>query len=1234
MAPAAIIQIYNERDLRQQREAEVHEQALRLRDLIEAEQARLVEGIWQTLAVLRQTYAVRDGDVPLCQEFMGRVTADVPTYLQLYATDQNGIVRCGTQNLPIGTSIADRLHYRQAMETNGFAVGEYIESRTSGRPVLPFALPYQNTSGTRGGVVAALLDVGWLEAYLKAKPLPADAAVTVADHKGTVIVRVPPLPGLTGTPLPERYMRLVNAKERGTSEIVTLDNRLRIVAYSPLDVEPKGLFFSVGLDRALAIAPMDRASNRSMMLFLMGLAVILAAVAVGGNILLRGPVNALVDVTRRWRDGDLSARSGAPDGGSEIATLGRAFDAMADDLERQIRQREQAERDLRQSNALLDQVLEHLPIGVFVIAADGRIVRVNPAAERIWGGARRVALDGYGAYKGWWADSKMPLEPQDWAAARAITWGETSLNEVIDIECFDGTRKTIRNAAVPLRTHDNGIAGAVALTEDITERHTAEQALRDSQARYRAIVDTAVDAMVIIDERGTVQSFNQAAERIFGYAADEVIGNNVSLLMPDPHQGTHDRYIGNYMRTGQRKIIGIGREVEGRHRDGKPIPLELSIAEWWAGDQRFFTGIMRDISRRLEAERRLKENLTLLDTIIESCPDPIFVKDRDGRYVVANSATGMVHGKLRNHLIGVVEHDLLPPEIGRTLRENDRRIMEAGHAQTFEESVFSKGHNEVRHYVSTKTPLWNGAGDVVGVIGFARDITDRKQAEVALRASEERYRGLVETQSDLILRFGPDGRFTFVNDTTCRAFGRTRDELLDTHWTRVVEPGDVERVNAAIEHARTSPDHRATVEARMLTVNGVRWYAWEGYAIFDEAGGFVELQAVGRDVTERKAMEDALRQAKEEAEQANMAKSKFLAAASHDLRQPMQSLFLFSSALSAYVQHEKGQQTLVLLERGLDTLKALLDSLLDVSRLDAGVIKPEVVNTSLLPVVQDIANAYTPVAAGVGLTFRVHPSCNVLIRTDPLLLGRMIRNLVENAIRYTKQGGIEIGCHVFNDQARIEVRDTGIGVPPEHLDRIFEEFHQIGNNERDRSQGLGLGLAIVQRLSRLLGHPVEVESELRKGSTFSIEVPLGVTKPETMVAPCAPAAPSPRGRLALVIDDDARVLMALRTVLEGWGYEVVIAGSGDEALDRVRGMDRAPDVVLSDYRLRGGEVGTQVVLRIRDALGQPVPGVILTGETSPEHQREAACHGLGIAHKPVTPRQLQGALERQLRAVE
>jgi CheY-like chemotaxis protein/anti-sigma regulatory factor (Ser/Thr protein kinase) len=306
-----------------------------------------------------------------------------------------------------------------------------------------------------------------------------------------------------------------------------------------------------------------------------------------------------------------------------------------------------------------------------------------------------------------------------------------------------------------------------------------------------------------------------------------------------------------------------------------------------------------------------------------------------------------------------------------------------------------------------------------------------------------------------------------------------------------------------------------------------------------------------------------------------------------------------------------------------------LDGLLDVSRLESGSVEPNISAFPITRLLEEISESYRPVAEGKGLRFDAASDCALAVESDPTLLGRMIRNLVENAIRYTPRGFVRLECHPTDDgRIRIDVMDSGIGIPSDQTGLIFDEFHQVGNPERDRTRGLGLGLAIVRRLSDLLGHPVVVSTEPDKGSCFSILVPKA--RQPLPVEAASPVAKPGRGRFAVLIEDDALVLIGLQATLEDFGFDVLAAGSTDEALRRLNAEGRRPDVVLTDYRLRGEDVGTHAVRRIRALFQHPIPGLVLTGETGQDTRDDAARNGLGILHKPIDPDRLSDALERQM----
>ncbi|HYH18790.1 MAG TPA: ATP-binding protein [Azospirillum sp.] len=259
--------------------------------------------------------------------------------------------------------------------------------------------------------------------------------------------------------------------------------------------------------------------------------------------------------------------------------------------------------------------------------------------------------------------------------------------------------------------------------------------------------------------------------------------------------------------------------------------------------------------------------------------------------------------------------------------------------------------------------------------------------------------------------------------------------------------------------------------------------------------GTIVWDGIAMDMTDLENARRELARARDEAESANEAKSKFLAVASHDLRQPVQSMLLFSSALGAHIATEQGREMLHFLQHSLETLKSLLDSLLDMSRLDGGAVTPQPEDIALADLLDTLSVTYAPIAQRKGLGWHVAGGDDAVVRSDPVLLGRILRNLVENAFRYTEAGQVSVHASLDGpQQVRIEVRDTGVGIPPDSLDRIFEEFHQVDDGRGAGRHGLGLGLSIVRRLAQLLGHPIEVQSAVGEGSVFAVIVPLAVCR--------------------------------------------------------------------------------------------------------------------------------------------
>ncbi len=378
---------------------------------------------------------------------------------------------------------------------------------------------------------------------------------------------------------------------------------------------------------------------------------------------------------------------------------------------------------------------------------------------------------------------------------------------------------------------------------------------------------------------------------------------------------------------------------------------------------------------------------------------------------------------------------------------------------------------------------------------------------------------------------------------------------------------------------------------------------------------------------EREREEVAL--ARDRAEEANRAKSRFLAAASHDLRQPLHALSLYSAALRLRAEDGALGEVAQQINRALSSLSALVDSLLDISKLDAGAVRPQPQRVGLRALIERIEAEYRPLARSRGLEFRVAP-VDVEVESDPVLLGRIVRNLVDNAIKYTAQGGVTLACEVDETTVRVVVRDTGPGIPEAERERIFEEFYQIGNPERDRAEGLGLGLAIVRRLAQLLGLKLKLKSEPGRGSSFSVKLarlPAALLASAPQEAADRAAEADLAGTHVLVIEDEAASRIGMRTLLELWGCRVVTCGGGDEAERLLDGQARAFDLIVADFRLRQHENGIDTVRRLRARIGE-VPALLVSGDTAPERLREATASGLPLLHKPVSEARLrQGMLE-------
>ncbi|MEJ0084292.1 MAG: hybrid sensor histidine kinase/response regulator [Pseudomonadota bacterium] len=362
------------------------------------------------------------------------------------------------------------------------------------------------------------------------------------------------------------------------------------------------------------------------------------------------------------------------------------------------------------------------------------------------------------------------------------------------------------------------------------------------------------------------------------------------------------------------------------------------------------------------------------------------------------------------------------------------------------------------------------------------------------------------------------------------------------------------------------------------------------------------------------------------AEEASAAKSRFLAAASHDLRQPVHALTLFVAALRPRVTDSEANRLLDHIDSSVQAMGGLFNGLLDISRLDAGVVEVNAQTFALQPMLERIGRDHAGEADAKKIELRLRPTAAV-VYSDPLLIERVVRNIVANAIAYTDTGGVLVACRARGKSVSVEVWDTGRGIPGSEQGQIFKEFYQVANPERDRSKGVGLGLAIVRRLTALLGHPLRVRSVPNRGSMFALELP----QSDAAISATLPAAEAAGELLAtgliLVVDDETTIQMAMKSLLEGWGFKAIVAGSCDEMLAQLANCPDRPALIICDYRLRAHEDGIHVIERLRAEYNDDdIPGMLITGDTAPDRLREAQESGLLLLHKPVSNSRLRAAI--------
>lgn len=836
----------------------------------------------------------------------------------------------------------------------------------------------------------------------------------------------------------------------------------------------------------------------------------------------------------------------------------------------------------------------------------------------------------------------------------------------------DGRIKYVHEHCETTFSSDGKPLHSLGTVQDVTERHQVALALQESETLYRELFRASGDAIFLhtILPTGEPDRFlrtNEVACQRLGYSEAELLNLSPKDIDAGGMDSKRLEAVRELMTEGQALF-----EMVHVTKSGRNIPVEISARKIELLGQLMVLSLVRDITERKLAEEALQRQLNSLRALneIDASPDASLEGELANALAIGAQLLGLELGII-SHIVDERYEVFAQVSPAGALSAGQRFDLGITYCViTLDQErggVLAIPHMGVSSYLghpcyaSFKLEAYIGTplyveGKLFGTVNFSSAIPyhrefdagdnefmrllsrwvgaaiERANAQRQLAENAEKLRRLYELSPLGIALTDMEGRYIEFNESFRQICGYPEDELkLLDYWTLTpscYEADEGRQLESIRQHGRYGPYEKEYRQKNghliPVRLNGV---------LVSVADGKHYIWSIVEDITERVRTDAELKrhrehleelvdtrthelaEAKVAAESANNAKSRFLAAASHDLRQPLSALSIYANLLN-YTQSPAEQKVVANIKECIGSLSGMLTDLLDLSKLEAGVVAPDVRDFAIAETLASLASVNTPEANIKGLQLRCLPS-RLTVRSDPVHFRRILGNLIENAIRYTERGGVLVACRRRQNKTWIEVWDTGIGIPVDKTTEIFEEFKQLGDGARNN--GSGLGLAIVAKTAALLGLAINVRSRPGRGSVFAIELPLGQALP-AMPAPVPSAVDIRLQRIALV-DDNPIVRTALVAALQDLGHQVVAAASKATVLAELGAQP--PDIVVSDYRLTQGETGFDVIKALRARFGDELPAILITGDTDPNLLRSMTERGIIVLHKPLDLETLQ-----------
>lgn len=813
------------------------------------------------------------------------------------------------------------------------------------------------------------------------------------------------------------------------------------------------------------------------------------------------------------------------------------------------------------------------------------------------------------------------------------------------------------SAVLAEQVRDRTEALSVAMAELKVSNRALKEANQEAATAHQRLIDaieSISDAFVLFDKDRKIILYNS---RFSEYWLDVGVNITKGISIHDIRRLTREKGLVTEVyseESGTAKILRLNNNrwvqiSERKTGDNGLVVLYTDITDLKA-------------SEAVQREKALAQKSDLLQSTVDNLSQGVSLVNSDGQLEIWNRRFLELTSLNSNQVIS-------SPDFESLMEQSEVVFLTPEHTLDHDESPLLELEQRLLdgRVIEIKShPMQSG-----GYVNTYTDITEHYRYAENLRESERWIRLITDHVPALIAYLGEDMRYRFTNQVYDDFYGWPRGSLIGENISRahgeasffkllpyVERALQGESVNFEIEEQNAAGENRYMLKSYVpnLDLDGKavgffvlirditdrkrtsealqQAYLNLEQRVRDRTSELTGLnQKLRSEINERKAIETRLIEAKQEAEQANLSKTKFLAAVSHDLLQPLNAARLFTGALLEHKIPEHIFSLIRSISNSLEDVESLLGTLVDISKLDAGVIKADFASFRLRELLDNLAVEYKQIAEADNLSFN-YQSSGLIVKSDATLLARILRNLLTNAVRYTPAGGrILLGCRRKESTVIIQVYDTGCGVPADKLDEIFLEFKRLTPNQNRQDKGLGLGLAIVDKISRILLHPIHVRSEYEKGSVFSVEVPLGELAPHSLL-PIDQGQGIDRyltGAKIWMVDNDPAICEGMRVLLEGWGCSVLTATGLSNLQEQVSINSLDVDLLIVDYHLDNDVIGTDVVEEILARRTNVLPVLMITANYSNELKLQMREAGYSLINKPVKPLKLKTTLSHLLK---